>query len=156
MSQSTMFATNSDGHNKLGCLERDYSVCKTLRCLQITTMICNNLRCLLDFKMALTHSSEPKAFFYKNTSSRRFRKTGPSFESFLLRGAIKLESLVVDTIFDSKNNLLTSNLSLACSKIWILSSVNRGEGESPGFKSLSSSCSVFVLLSKGIGDKQDL
>ena len=26
-----MFATNSDGRNKLGCLERDYSVCKTLK-----------------------------------------------------------------------------------------------------------------------------
>ena len=49
-----------------------------------------------------------------------------------------------------------NHLSLAGSKIWVLSSVDRGEGESPSLKSLPGSCGILILLPQGIWDKQHL
>ena len=49
-----------------------------------------------------------------------------------------------------------NHLSLAGSKIWVLSSVDRGEGESPSLKSLPGSYGILILLPQGIWDKQHL
>ena len=52
-----MFADNYNGLQKFQMFATDHNACK-----------------LLDFQMALTHSSEPKAFFYRHQALGAFGK----------------------------------------------------------------------------------